>query len=132
MRALVTALLLVLGTSAAAANICVSASGNTRETETVANAYCSNDPGFASGYEMKRNWDSVVLRVSILPSRLPQVRSDRDAIKAAHILGDRLLGDPSPVRSGTVYVVFVPVRIGNDEPFRTVLLQVGQDAQVVR
>lgn len=117
MRALVTALLLVLGTSAGAESICISASGNTREAETLANAYCSDDPGFASGYEVKITPDYIVLRVTILPSRLDIVRSEAGALKAAHAVGDRLLR-----LSQTVIVAFVPVRIGNDEPFRTVTL----------
>jgi len=116
---LLTALLLTA--PASYAGTCISATGNTRDAEKLAHVYCDNDPGFASAYQVKMAPDYITLRVSLLPAPLSAVRAEAGAIKAATLLGGSLLR-----LSGTVYVVFVPVRLGDPPPFRTVILRAGQ------
>lgn len=127
-RAILTAALLT-ATSAYAGGICVSARGDSREADAIANVMCTSDEGFASGYEVKLNdYDAAVVRVLLLPPALKAVSTDATAAKIAEILGGALAR-----RWPVVYVAFVPVRVGGDAPpFRFVTLRAGQKALVTR
>jgi hypothetical protein len=127
LRGCLVVALVVLASSAHAGNICVSAVGNNERAERLANAFCTNDPGVASGFEVKLRDDVTVVRISLLPARLALVAADADALKIAAAYGTALLPLGKPV-----YIAFVPVRLGNDRPVKIVLLEQGKAPQLVQ
>ena len=133
MRALLLAALLLAAPAASAGNICIRAEGTRGRGQQAAEALCSADTGFASGFEVK--WQDfseppmIVVRVDVLPDRVTWLRSDANARKIGSLYAERL-----PFRDEmTVIIAFIPVRIGGSgAPFVTYSQAPGKAGEVQR